>query len=92
MLVSHDQNLLQSVCHQVSFSLPFQPKPVFVVIFLFSPAAVLEITAYMHRAGFAKVGQLKLRREVSMSTKEKWKRLLLRPNRISFRCVLCASP
>ena len=26
VLVSHDQNLLQSVCHQVSISLPFQPK------------------------------------------------------------------
>ena len=46
----------------------------------------------MHRSGFAKVGQLKLRKEVSMSTKEKWKRYLLRPNRISYRYVLCASP
>ena len=46
----------------------------------------------MHRSGFAKVGQLKLRKEVSMSTKEKWKRHLLRPNRISYRYVLGASP
>ena len=47
VLVSHDQNLLQSVCHQVSISLPFQQKLLVVVgIFLISPAAVLDITAY----------------------------------------------
>ena len=59
VLVSHDQNLLQSVCHQVSFSLPFQQKPVFVGIFLFSPA--VDITAYAQvwvcQGGTVKVAQ-----------------------------------
>ena len=59
VLVSHDQNLLQSVCHQVSFSLPFQQKPIFLGFFLFSPAAELDITAqvWVCQGGTVKVAQ-----------------------------------